>query len=124
MAATLEVAHTAGVAHGRLVPENVLIDRTGSVRVIGFAVDAALHGLPAGRVSTDVADLAALLYAALTGRWPGRRRSVVRRRRTTHGRVLRPRQVRAGVPRVARRPVRRVLNPTPAPGSHARGDST
>ena len=38
-----------GVAHGRLVPENVLIDRTGSVRVIGFAVDAALHGLPAGR---------------------------------------------------------------------------
>ena len=29
VAATLEVAHAAGVAHGRLVPENVLIDRTG-----------------------------------------------------------------------------------------------
>ena len=34
VAATLEVAHAAGVAHGRLVPENVLIDRTGSIRVI------------------------------------------------------------------------------------------
>ena len=67
VAATLEVAHAAGVAHGRLVPENVLIDRTGSVRVIGFAVDAALHGLPAGRAPADVTDLAGLLYAALTG---------------------------------------------------------
>ncbi len=60
VAATLEVAHAAGVSHGRLVPENVLIDRTGSVRVIGFAVDAALHGLPAGRVPADVAGLAGL----------------------------------------------------------------
>ena len=37
-----------GVAHGRLVPENVLVDRTGSVRVIGFCVDAALHGAAPG----------------------------------------------------------------------------
>ncbi len=41
----------AGVAHGRLMPENVLVDRTGSVRLIGFVVDAALHGLPPGTAS-------------------------------------------------------------------------
>ena len=49
----------------------------GAVRLIGFAVDAALHGLPAGRVSTDVVDLVGLLYAALTGRWAGVSRSAV-----------------------------------------------
>ena len=55
VATSIAAAHDAGVAHGRLVPENVLVDRTGSVRVIGFSVDAALHGLPPGRTSADVA---------------------------------------------------------------------
>ena len=71
VADTLALAHEAEVAHGRLVPENVLIATDGSVRLIGFAVDAALHGLPAGRISTDIADLAGLLYAAMTGKWAG-----------------------------------------------------
>ncbi len=48
VADSLALAHEAGVAHGRLVPENVLIDHDGAVRLIGFAVDAALHGLPLG----------------------------------------------------------------------------
>ena len=123
VAATLEVAHAAGVAHGRLVPENVLIDRTGSVRVIGFAVDAALHGLPSGRVPADVTGLAALLYAALTSRWPGASPSVVKPAPHAHGRVLRPRQVRAGVPRVLDTLCDAVLNPdSSGPGSHARGN--
>ncbi|MGC4109857.1 MAG: protein kinase family protein [Nocardioides sp.] len=99
VADTLALAHEAQVAHGRLVPENVLIATDGSVRLIGFAVDAALHGLPAGRVSTDIADLAGLLYAALTGRWAGVTASAVPRAPTSHGHVLRPRQVRAGIPR-------------------------
>ena len=72
VADTLALAHEAQVAHGRLVPENVLIDTDGAVRLIGFAVDAALHGLPAGRISTDIADLVGLLYAAMTGKWAGR----------------------------------------------------
>jgi hypothetical protein len=62
-------------------------------------VDAALHGLPAGRVSTDIADLVGLLYAAVTGKWAGISRSVVQAAPSTHGHVLRPRQVRAGIPR-------------------------
>ncbi len=81
------------------MPENVLIDTDGAVRLIGFAVDAALHGLPAGRVSTDIADLVGLLYAAMTGKWAGVSRSVVPAAPSTHGHVLRPRQVRAGIPR-------------------------
>jgi hypothetical protein len=96
---TLALAHDAGVAHGRLVPENVLIDQDGAVRLIGFAVDAALHGLPAGRIGTDDVDLVALLYAGLTGKWAGISRSLVPAAPSQNGRVLRPRQVRAGIPR-------------------------
>ena len=99
VADSVALAHEAGVAHGRLVPENVLIDTDGAVRLIGFAVDAALHGLPTGRISTDVVDLVGLLYAALTGRWAGVSRSVVTAAPSQHGHVLRPRQVRAGIPR-------------------------
>jgi hypothetical protein len=99
VADTLALAHDAQVAHGRLVPENVLIDTDGSVRLIGFAVDAALHGLPAGRVSTDIVDLVGLLYAAVTGKWAGISRSAVPAAPSTHGHVMRPRQVRAGIPR-------------------------
>ena len=69
----------SGVCHGRLIPENVIVDNTGSVRLIGFAVDAAMHGLPPGRMSTDVADLGGLLYCALTGKWPGVSASAMRR---------------------------------------------
>src|SRR3954452_17923425 len=96
---TLALAHDAQVAHGRLVPENVLIDTDGSVRLIGFAVDAALHWLPAGRVSTDIADMVGLLDAAGTEKWAGISRSTVPAAPSTHGHVLRPRQVRAGIPR-------------------------
>jgi serine/threonine protein kinase len=99
VADTLALAHEAQVAHGRLIPENVLIADDGSVRLIGFAVDAALHGLPSGRVSIDVADLAGLLYAAMTGKWAGISRSSLPTAPSSHGHVLRPRQVRAGIPR-------------------------
>jgi hypothetical protein len=92
-------AHAHGVAHGLLSPENVLLDGAGSVRIIGFCVDAALHGLPPGDPHHDVVDLAGLLHATLTGRWAGVSPSAVPRAPEAHGRVLRPRQVRAGVPR-------------------------
>lgn len=100
VAAMIASGHRADVAHGRLVPENVLVDTTGSVKVIGFAVDAALHGLPPGRAAADLIDLGGLLYAALTGRWAGVSESAVPAAPLEHGRPLRPRQVRAGVPRV------------------------
>lgn len=114
VAATLTVAHEAGVTHGRLNPENVLIDHNGSVRIIGFAVEAAVYGLPPDRITDDVIDLAGLLHCALTGRWAGRSDSAVPRVPTERGlhqeRVLRPRQVRAGVPRALDDLVDEVLN--------------
>ncbi|HEU4811800.1 MAG TPA: protein kinase family protein [Nocardioides sp.] len=120
VAACVAVAHEAGVAHGRLAPENVLVDRTGSVRVIGFCVDAALHGLPPGRISTDVADLGGLLYSALTGKWPGVSRSDVPPAPGEHGRILRPRQVRAGIPRPLDELCDQVVNPYAAHAPHTR----
>ena len=100
VAEMLANAHAGHVAHGRLVPENVLIDHNGTVKVIGFAVDAALHGLPAERFSTDVVDLAGLLYAAMVGKWPGISHSGLPPAPQDDGRVLRPRKVRAGIPKV------------------------
>ncbi|HWJ09424.1 MAG TPA: protein kinase family protein [Nocardioides sp.] len=92
-------AHAAGVTHGRLNPENVLIDRYGAVRLIGMCVDAALHGLPPGDVQADLEDLGGLLYCALTGVWPGPSGSIVPAAPRENGTFLSPRQVRAGVPK-------------------------
>ena len=99
VADSIGTAHAKAVPHGRLVPENVLVDNAGAIRIIGFCVDAALHGLPPGELRTDVRDLAGLLHASLTGKWAGDSQSIVPRVPRDHGRVLRPRQIRAGVPR-------------------------
>lgn len=118
VAASMAVAHEQRVAHGRLVPENVLIDQTGQVRVIGFCVDAALLGIPPGRVSHDVDDLGGLLYFLLTGRWAGPSQSDTPPALRDHGRWLRPRQVRAGIPRVLDSICDQVLNPYSAGPGH------
>lgn len=100
VAEAVDAGHRQQVPHGRLCPENVLVDRSGSVRLIGFAVDAALHGLGPGTSERDLVDLVGLLYCALTGRWAGVSASALPGAPQEHGRVLRPRQVRAGVPRI------------------------
>lgn len=99
VADSLARAHDAGLDHGRMVPENVLIDHQGQVRIIGFAVDAALHGVAAGRQADDLVDTVAVLYAALTGKWAGTSYSQLPPAPMLHGEVLRPRRVRAGIPR-------------------------
>ena len=111
VAASIAVAHAERVAHGRLVPETILLDHGGSVRIIGCCVDAALRGLPPGRVSQDVTDLGGLLYYGLTGRWAGASTSAVKPAPQAQGRWLRPRQVRAGIPRVLDGICDVVLNP-------------
>jgi serine/threonine protein kinase len=107
VAEAIAAAHAQGLYHGRLNPESVLVTDSGSVKVIGFIVNAAFEG-PApphpsygtpGPREADVIDLAGILYAALTGRWPGVAPSVVPRAPRDGRRPLRPRQVRAGVPR-------------------------
>jgi len=121
VAASVAVAHAQRVAHGRLVPENVLIDHSGSVRVIGCCVDAALRGLAQGRITQDVTDLGGLLYFALTGRWAGPSTSEMPTAPRHQDRWLRPRQVRAGIPRVLDAICDQVLNPfaaAPASAAH------
>ncbi|MDN5745571.1 MAG: protein kinase family protein, partial [Nocardioidaceae bacterium] len=98
VAGAIATAHAAGVAHGRLNPENVLIDRYGAVRLIGMCVDAALHGLPPAEPAADLEDLGGLLHCALTATWPGPSGSIVPAAPREHGHFLSPRQVQAGVP--------------------------
>ena len=66
-------AHAAGVTHGHLRPNAVTIADTGEVRVRGLGVDQALYGVePAlAPVLADVHGAGAVLFAGLTGRWPG-----------------------------------------------------
>lgn len=105
-------AHSAGVTHGRLAPENVLVDEAGEVRIIGTAIEAALLGLPRSTTAQDTSDVVGLLYAALTGKWAGRSESSVPTApRGPDGRFLRVRQVRAGVPPILDEVVARVAKP-------------
>jgi hypothetical protein len=118
----ISTAHRHGVAHGRLLPENVMVTEAGSVKLIGFVIDAVLNGRESIRITggpalgeheADVVNLAALLYAALVGRWPGTEGSSLPPAPTEHGHALRPRQVRAGIPRPLDAICERVLNPHP-----------
>ena len=61
--------------------------------------------------SATCVDLAGLLHATLTGRWAGVSPSGVPRAPEKHGRVLRPRQVRAGVPAASDDLCDELLNP-------------
>ena len=125
VAETIARAHDQEQAHGRLVPENVLIDHNGTVKIIGFAVDAALHGLPPGRVTTDTVDLAGILYAALVGKWPGVSRSGLPAAPQSGGQPLRPRKVRAGIPKALDAICDDVLSPfAHTSGTHTRTIAT
>lgn len=61
----------------------------------------------------DVTALGRLLYACLVARWPGGRDLGLPAAPTEHGRLLRPRQVRAGVPLAVDDVVDRILGTPP-----------
>lgn len=103
-ARALAGAHAAGQAHLRLTPETLRWTRSSGVKITGLGIDAALagDGLTATAAddpaATDTQDLAALLYAALTGYWPGESRTGLPPAPTTSdGSVCTPRQVTADV---------------------------
>ncbi|MET7616316.1 protein kinase family protein [Streptomyces sp. NPDC005408] len=67
----MAAAHREGLAHLRLTPGAVLRSSTGQYRIRGLAVNAALRGITAdGPQRADTEAIGALLYAALTQRWP------------------------------------------------------
>ncbi|MFJ9459508.1 serine/threonine protein kinase [Kitasatospora sp. NPDC101447] len=75
VADAVAAAHRRGQAHLRLTPRCVLRTDSGQYRINGIAVDAALRGLPPEDSTedaqrTDTRAIGALLFAALTHRWP------------------------------------------------------
>lgn len=117
-------AHEAGVYHLHLRPSAILIKDSGAVRITGLAVDSALHASaqveqPIGyEEQVDVEAIGKLLYVCLAGRWPGARLDGLKAAPTEHGRLLRPRQVRAGVSRDVDTVCDRVLGTPPRHGEH------
>lgn len=125
VAEALSHAHEHGIYHRRLAPHQVLLKQSGAVRVVGLGVATALA--PVGRQDSlqdlqgyeqlDVQAIGKLLYACLTSRWPGAHVDGLEAAPTEHGRLLRPRQVRAGVSRDVDTTCDRILG-TP-PRNHA-----
>ena len=123
-------AHEHGVYHRRLTPHHVLLKQSGAVRVVGLGVASALA--PAGHQDTiddlqayerlDVESLGKLLYACLVSRWPGAHIDQLRAAPTEHGRLLRPRQVRAGVSRELDAVCDRILGDPPGPSPSTTDD--
>jgi hypothetical protein len=100
-AAALSGAHAAGLAHLCLRPDAVRWTTGGGVKVTGLGIDAALTGTSSDDPElADTRGLGCLLYAALTGLWPGPDDSGLPPAPESDGRARRPRQVRAGVPTV------------------------
>jgi eukaryotic-like serine/threonine-protein kinase len=70
-AAVIAAAHEAGRPHLCLRPRS-LHWGGGGIKVTGLGIDAALCGADASSPAiTDTTDLARILYALLTGYWPG-----------------------------------------------------
>jgi len=103
-ARALAGAHAAGQAHLRLGPRSLRWTRSGGVKISGLGIDAALAGGPrAGAAGgdpalTDTQDLARLLYAGLTGYWPGEDPGPLPPAPLADGTFCTPRQVSAEVP--------------------------
>jgi hypothetical protein len=98
-ASALSVAHAAGLAHLCLTPESLRWTSGGGVKVTGIGIDAALSGTSAEDPAlADTRGLGRLLYASLTGLWPGADYPALPAAPFTDGHPRRPRQIRAGVP--------------------------
>ncbi|MEU0090420.1 protein kinase family protein [Kribbella sp. NPDC006257] len=96
----LENLHRTGHSHGSISPSTVVVTDAGAIKVVGLATEAALRSTGPGTPEQDVRALGELLYASLTGRWPSSGPAWgLQPAPVEHGRLLSPRQVRAGVPR-------------------------
>jgi serine/threonine protein kinase len=131
VAEALAVAHDVGMPHRAINPSTVLVKENGAVRITGLGTEHALRAAaPAPKPNAandptvdattrhageqvDVRALGRIFYACLVARWPGGRGFGLPPAPTEHGRLLRPRQVRAGVSRSADRVCDQILGQPP-----------
>ncbi|WP_225832706.1 protein kinase family protein [Streptomyces sp. NK08204] len=100
VASAMAAAHREGLAHLRLNPNAVLRTSTGQWRIRGLAVNAALRGVSSDTPQrTDTEAIGALLYAALTQRWPYENDAYGLSGLPKDVGLIAPDQVRAGVHR-------------------------
>jgi hypothetical protein len=103
-AQAISVAHAAGLAHLRLVPGSLRWTSGGGAKITGLGMDAAIAGAGTGEdggedpAVVDTRHLAWLMYAAVTGYWPGPQDTGLPPAPAIDGSVCTPRQVSAGVP--------------------------
>jgi eukaryotic-like serine/threonine-protein kinase len=99
-AEALTSAHAAGLAHLCLTPHNLVWTSGGTVKITGLGVEAVLSGAVSDTPALDdVQGLGGMLYAAVTGHWPGGEGTVLPPAPSgPDGRPLTPSQVRAGIP--------------------------
>ena len=96
-------AHALGQAHLRLTPDTLRWTRGSGIKITGLGIDAALAGdglTGAAAYDPAMADtiaIAGLLYAALTGYWPGEEPTSLPAAPLSDGTVCTPRQVTADV---------------------------
>ncbi|MGW0734420.1 serine/threonine protein kinase [Streptomyces sp. NPDC002851] len=96
----MAAAHREGLAHLRLTPSAVLRSSSGQYRIRGLAVNAALRGVSSDTPQRDDTEaIGALLYAALTQRWPYEEDAYGLSGLPKDIGLLPPDQVRAGVHR-------------------------
>jgi serine/threonine protein kinase len=103
-ARALAGAHGTGLAHLRLLPHSLRWTRTSGVKITGLGIDAALAGAALTSAAAedparaDTEGLASLLYAALTGYWPGDEQTNLPPAPISDGAPCTPRQVSAEIP--------------------------
>ncbi|MFE3457884.1 hypothetical protein ACFXKD_10075 [Nocardiopsis aegyptia] len=98
-AEAIAAAHAGGLTHLCLAPDKLMWSSGGAVKVIGIGVDAALMGTGAGNAAAiDAQGLGALLYAGLTGHWPGGPQSGLPAAPQGPAGTYPPAQVRPGLP--------------------------
>jgi hypothetical protein len=105
----IAVAHRAGRPHLRLTPRSMRWDNGSGLKITGLGLDDALCGPGLGGAgaqgppsadgtAADTTALARMLYALLTGYWPGDEPTALPPAPRHKGNVCTPRQIRAGVP--------------------------
>jgi hypothetical protein len=98
-AQAMVAAHEAGLAHLCLAPGSLWCGAQSEVKITGLEIDAALFGAQADDPAhSDTRGLGRLLYAALTGYWPGPGQAGLPPAPRPGGRVRSASQVRPGIP--------------------------